>query len=146
MLKTIYKSDVVIFKQDTINHIIFINCIKDSFTEKEYEEYHEALLQVYSNYEKINTKFFFIFDINKLGMYSLTFSKAEANFFNKLEPRTEKIVHAMCTITESTIIKNSINFFIGLFSSVVPIKIVSDIEEAINFINSLKKNNVKYNV
>jgi hypothetical protein len=137
MLETIYKNSIVSFKRDKINNIIFINCLKEKFTNNEIDEYHKAYLKVYEKYEKKNLKFFIIFDLTKLGMYALTFSKSEAQFLKDIEKRTEKTVYAMCIITGSMIIKNGVNAMINLFGAIIPTKIVYSIGEAVTYLNSL---------
>lgn len=137
MLETIFKNSVVSFKRDKVNNIIFINCLKDKFNKNQIDEYHASLLKVYDKYEKKNKKFFIIFDLTKLGMNALAFSKLEAQFLKNIEKRTEKNIHAMCIITDSVIIKNGVNAMISIFGAIVPTKIVYNIGEAITYLNSL---------
>ena len=139
MIKTIFENNAVCFKKDDINNIIFINCLKSEFIDEDYVDYHKALLEIYDEYEKKKVKFCLIFDITKLGMFALAHSKTEANFFNDLKSRTKEIVTATCVITDSVIIRNSINFFLNIFSSVIPYRIVYSIKEAIEFIKGHKE-------
>lgn len=146
MLDTIFKNKLVSFKRDKINDIIFINCLKKDFTSEEISDYHKAYLKMYDKFEKKDKKVFLIFDISCLGMNCIKFAKYEGEFLNTIKKRTEKIVHATCTITSSSLIKNAFNMYIKIYGDVVPSKIVYDIEEAILFINKLGilENRVEY--
>lgn len=137
MSETIYKNKIVSFKRDKVNNIIFIKCLSSEFTKEDIEEYHKAYLKVYDKYEKKGKKFFLIFDVTKLGSSVVSFYKYEGQFLKNIEDRTEKIVYAVITITDSVIIKKAIQAGCAIFGTIVPTKIVYDIEEAINEINAL---------
>lgn len=139
MIKTIFKNKIFSFKLDDINNIVFVNCISNDYSENDYENYHKVLLKIYEEFEKKKVKFCLIFDTTELGVNAVSYAKSEALFFNKLESRTKDIVTAICVITNSTIVKNSINFFINIFSSVIPYKIVYNIQEAFEFLKEHKK-------
>ena len=137
-MNTFYKSEDICIKEDTRNNIVFINFLRSSVSELNYELYHDNIINVYDKYEKLNKKIVLIFDTTKLGtMFSLKFAKAEANFFKPLDDRTIKIVNSMYTICSSSIIKKGFNFFIELMGSPVPCKLVNSLEEAINQLSNI---------
>ena len=74
-MNTFYKSEDICIKEDTRNNIVFINFLRSSVSELNYELYHDNIINVYDKYEKLNKKIVLIFDTTKLGtMFSLKFN------------------------------------------------------------------------
>ena len=134
MIKTIFKNKAYCFKQDKKRSIIFANCITKKIDDQNFNQYHHTIEKIYSEHEKVNKKFSMILDMSELGLDAIKYGKKEAEFFNKLEPRTKVIINSICIISDSAVFRTAINFFVNIFGSVVPYKIVNNLDEALEFV------------
>ena len=135
-MNIIFKNNCFIIKEDTNNNIVFLNVLKNNFTDLDMDTYELEFLKLYDKYENSKKKFSIIYDISELGLSSISYAKRLAYFLKDLEIRTKKLVYCSTLITSSYSFKNTFNLFIKLLGSPTPTKIVSNLNEAIDFVDS----------
>ena len=135
-MNIIFKNNCFIIKEDSNNNIVFLNVLKNNFTDLDMDTYESEFLKLYDKYENSKKKFSIIYDISELGLSSISYAKRLAYFLKDLEVRTKKLVYCSTLITSSYSFKKTFNLFIKLLGSPTPTKIVSNLNEAIDFVDS----------
>ena len=135
-MNIIFKNNCFIIKEDSNNNIVFLNVLKNNFTDLDMDTYESEFLKLYDKYENSKKKFSIIYDISELGLSSISYAKRLAYFLKDLEVRTKKLVYCSTLITSSYSFKKTFNLFIKLLGSPTPTKLVSNLNEAIDFVDS----------
>ena len=135
-MNIIFKNNCFIIKEDSNNNIVFLNVLKNNFTDLDMDTYESEFLKLYDKFENLKKKFSIIYDISELGLSSISYAKRLAYFLKDLEIRTKKLVYCSTLITSSYSFKKTFNLFIKLLGSPTPTKIVSNLNEAIDFVDS----------
>ena len=118
------------------NIILFVNFKKQLPENNEWKETNNLIKFFYKNAENNNYKFSMIFDISNLGNIEFTKYNDWLELFNNLKEKTKKYIIKTCIITDSTILKNTINLFLMIYKPVRPMKILNNQNEALEFINN----------
>ena len=118
------------------NIILFINFKKQLPENNEWKETNNLIKLFYKNAENNNYKFSIIFDISNLGNIEFTKYNDWLELFNNLKEKTKKYIIKTCIITDSTILKNTINLFLMIYRPVRPMKILNNQNQALEFINN----------
>jgi len=118
------------------NIILFVNFKKQLPENNEWKETNNLIKFFYKNAENNNYKFSMIFDISNLGNIEFTKYNDWLELFNNLKEKTKKYIIKTCIITDSTILKNTINLFLIIYKPVRPMKILNNQNEALEFINN----------
>ena len=82
-----------------------------------------------------NFEFSIIFDLKIMGVLSYSKIKEWGDMFIEYREKTKKHIKCTSIITDNFIIKNSLNFFFNIYTTVKPMKMVDNINDAYNFIN-----------
>ena len=123
------------FSKFVFNDYILIITIKKS--QPNDKEWLETINLTKSFYElsKINNyNFSIIFDLRLMGILSYNRIKEWSDLFIKYKDNTKKYVTCSSIITNSFIIKNSLNIFFSIYTTVKPMKMVDNLNDALNFI------------
>ena len=118
------------------NIILFVNFKKQLPENNEWKETNNLIKFFYKNAENNNYKFSMIVDISNLGNIEFTKYNDWLELFNNLKEKTKKYIIKTCIITDSTILKNTINLFLIIYKPVRPMKILNNQNEALEFINN----------
>ena len=118
------------------NIILFINFKKQLPENNEWKETNNLIKLFYKNAENNNYKFSMIVDISNLGNIEFTKYNDWLELFNNLKEKTKKYIIKTCIITDSTILKNTINLFLMIYRPVRPMKILNNQNQALEFINN----------
>ena len=127
--------DFIVYEYDNKLECLKGLILKSQPTEEEWKANINLLKTFYKLADNNNIKFSIIFDLRKLGILSYNYVNEWANLFLENKSLTEKLVYKSALITNNIIIKNAINAFFVLYKTVRPIKIVYNVQEALDFIS-----------
>lgn len=82
-----------------------------------------------------NFEFSIIFDLKLMGILSYSKIKEWGDMFIEYKEKTKKHIKCTSIITDNFIIKNSLNLFFNIYTTVKPMKMVDNINDAYNFIS-----------
>ena len=125
------------FENDILN-------IKTTSENPSSDDINNLIIQLNNIYEAFNIKdqhFSFIIDVQNLTFVNPKYVMNIFNFFNEKKPYTVKLVKCSCFVTSNYTIKSILNGFFKLYTSVKPIKFVSNYNECYEFINSVQDGN-----
>tara|TARA_Y100000389_G_C17420814_1_gene496609 strand:+ start:487 stop:897 length:411 start_codon:yes stop_codon:yes gene_type:complete len=136
-MKIIFENMFVKYKFNINTNILLIT-IKNLYpSDVEWEETIQYIKYYYKYAEENNIIFSIIFDLRKMGLISFKQINEWGDLFISYKDKTKLYVQCSTMITDSYIIKNVLNIFFNLYTTVKPMKIVSNINDAYNFINSI---------
>jgi hypothetical protein len=136
-MKIIFENMFVKYKFNIDTNILLITIKKLYPSDTEWKETIQYIKYYYKYAEKYNIIFSIIFDLRKMGIISLEQINEWGNLFISYKEKTKICIKCSTMITDSYIIKNILNIFFNLYTTVKPMKIVSNINDAYNFINSI---------
>lgn len=122
------------FKFDKPNLIISVK--KDGPTDEEWNWTKETMISYYKSLKISNTKISIIFDLTNLGLLNLNIYQDWANLFLEYKSYTEKYIHRTSIISDSLVIRTSLNLFFQIYTTVRPMKFVNNFKEAETFVNT----------
>ena len=128
----IHENDFVIF--NLTKPILLIRVKKETPSTAEWQWTKETMVSYYKSLEIAKSKISIIFDLKRLGLMDVSIFKEWADLFIEYKSYTEKYIHRTSIITESTIIKTSLNFFFMIYTTVRPMKMVDNEKEANEFV------------
>ena len=126
------ENDFVIF--NFVKPILLINIKKEAPTPAEWEWTKNTMICYYNSLEMTKSKISIIFDLNKLGLLDISIFREWSNLFIEYKSHTEKYIHRTSLITNSIIIKTSLNLFFKIYTTVRPMKFVDNFIEAREFV------------
>lgn len=136
-MKIIFENMFVKYKLNIDTNILLITIKKLYPSDTEWEETIQYIKYYYNYAEKENIIFSIIFDLRNMGLLSFEQINELGNLFISYKEKTQLYIKCSTIITNSYIIKNIVNIFFNLYTTVKPLKIVSNINNAYNFINSI---------
>ena len=128
----IHENDFVIF--NLTKPILLIRVKKETPSTAEWQWTKQTMVSYYKSLEIAKSKISIIFDLKRLGLMDVSIFKEWADLFIEYKSYTEKYIHRTSIITESTIIKTSLNFFFMSYTTVRPMKMVDNEKEANEFV------------
>tara|TARA_E500000178_G_scaffold350711_1_gene410227 strand:+ start:2733 stop:3131 length:399 start_codon:yes stop_codon:yes gene_type:complete len=129
----IIKNEFIEFKYE--NFVLTLTTFNDTPTDSEWDFTKKTILRFYDSALKNNTKFSIIFNIAKLNILDIKKLKEWIELFKNNREKTKKVIHRTAMITDIVFIKYTLNIFLSIYNTERPSKIVSNMEEAINFIS-----------
>lgn len=117
------------------NNILLIEIKKEQPTDEEWINTINLMKSFYKLSEKKNFIFSIIFDVTKIGIIEYCKIKEWGNLFIDYKDLTKKYIKCSSIITNSFFIKNILNIFFGIYTTVKPLKMVNNIKDAYIFIN-----------
>jgi len=129
----IIENDFIEFNYDKF--ILTLTTKKNSPSDEEWEFTKNTIMRFYDSALKKKTKFSLIFNIEKLNILDIKKLKDWANLFKKNKDKTNIVIHKSAMITNIIIVKYTLNLFLSIYKTERPSKIVSNMQEAIDFIN-----------
>lgn len=118
------------------NNILTLTVNKSQPTDKEWNNTIQMIKYIYKIAEEKNIIFTIIFDLKLMGILSFDKIKEWGDLFIEYKEKTKKYIKCTCIITDSFIIKNTLNLFFNIYTTVRPMKIVNNINDCYDFINS----------
>ena len=134
----IYSNDFVDIDYDKDKSIFKI------LTKKEYcsyEEFSNVIIQLENFYEacyRTKTKFYLFIDLNKVGILPMSYIKQISDFFISKKDYTYELVICTSIILNNSAIRNIINGFFMIYTTIKPTKFVKSHQEAYEFLDSIK--------
>lgn len=125
------------YKLNIDTNILLITIKKLYPSDTEWEETIQYIKYYYNYAEKENLIFSIIFDLRNMGLLSFKQINEWGDLFISYKEKTKLYIKCSTMITDSYIIKNVLNIFFNLYTTVKPMQIVSNINDAYNFINSI---------
>jgi hypothetical protein len=120
---------------DKILRVDFIT--KHSFpTALQWTFFMEELKNLLEQLKKVDTLFFFIFDVKEIGLISIDYIREFTNLMTLNSRLLEYNLIANAAIAQGTIIKNIFEIINLLYKTKKPLSVVNDMDEALNFIKS----------
>ncbi len=116
--------------------ILIITVKKNSPTPEEWTWTKETMITYYQSLEISKTRISLIFDLKHLGLLDLGIYRDWANLFIEYKPYTKKYIYRTSLITDSAIIKTSLNLFFSIYTTVRPMKFLDSVEEAKQFVST----------
>lgn len=109
--------------------------IKHSFpTSLQWTFVMEELKELLEQLKKVNTKFFFIFDVREIGLISIDYIREFTNVMTSYSVLLESNLIANAAIAQGSIIKNIFDVIHLLYKTKKPLSVVKNMEEALKFI------------
>ena len=136
-MKIIFENMFVKYKLNIDTNILLITIKKLYPSDTEWEETIQYIKYYYNYAEKENLIFSIIFDLRNMGLLSFKQINEWGDLFISYKEKTKLYIKCSTMITDSYIIKNVLNIFFNLYTTVKPMQIVSNINDAYNFINSI---------
>jgi hypothetical protein len=96
----------------------------------------EELKNLLEQLKKVETRFFFIFDVKKIGLISIDYIREFTFLMTKHSVLLESKLIANAAIAQGSIIKNIFEIINLLYKTKKPLSIVNDMDEALKFINT----------
>tara|TARA_B100001094_G_C17932897_1_gene671636 strand:- start:227 stop:658 length:432 start_codon:yes stop_codon:yes gene_type:complete len=134
----IYSNDFIKFELIENNSIILITVLKDIPTREEYNNFIIQLDNLYNAYSNNNNNFSLLCDVRELGIVPLSYINEIKNFFVNKKEQTEHILNSTSIISTSMTVRSLFNGFLTIYTTIKPVKFVSTIDEALEFIKSIK--------
>lgn len=125
------------YKLNINTNILLITIKKLYPSDTEWEETIQYIKYYYNYAEKENLIFSIIFDLRNMGLLSFKQINEWGDLFISYKEKTKLYIKCSTMITDNYIIKNVLNIFFNLYTTVKPMQIVSNINDAYNFINSI---------
>jgi len=124
------------FCKYTLNeNILVVEIKKEQPTDEEWMNTINLMKSFYELAEIKNFIFSIIFDLTKMGILEYSKIKEWSNLFIEYKNKTKKYIKCTTIITNSLFIKNILNIFFGVYTTVKPMKMVNNIKDAYIFIN-----------
>tara|TARA_B100001094_G_C17895464_1_gene653794 strand:+ start:165 stop:569 length:405 start_codon:yes stop_codon:yes gene_type:complete len=117
------------------NNILLVEIKKEQPTDEEWINTINLMKGFYKLAEKKNFIFSIIFDVTKIGIIEYCKILEWSNLFIDYKDLTKKYIKCSTIITNSLFIKNILNIFFGIYTTVKPMKMVGNIKDAYIFIN-----------
>lgn len=136
-MKIIFENMFVKYKLNINTNILLITIKKLYPSDTEWEETIQYIKYYYNYAEKENLIFSIIFDLRNMGLLSFKQINEWGDLFISYKEKTKLYIKCSTMITDNYIIKNVLNIFFNLYITVKPMQIVSNINDAYNFINSI---------
>jgi len=136
-MKIIFENMFVKYKLNINTNILLITIKKLYPSDTEWEETIQYIKYYYNYAEKENLIFSIIFDLRNMGLLSFKQINEWGDLFISYKEKTKLYIKCSTMITDNYIIKNVLNIFFNLYTTVKPMQIVSNINDAYNFINSI---------
>jgi hypothetical protein len=109
--------------------------IKHSFpTSLQWTFVMEELKELLEQLKKVNTKFFFIFDVREIGLISIDYIRDFTNVMTSYSVLLESKLIANAAIAQGSIIKNIFDVIHLLYKTKKPLSVVKNMDEALKFI------------
>ena len=128
----INENDFIIFQFD--KPLLLIRVKKSSPTDEEWKWTIDVMKLYYTTAEKANYRFSIIFDLAKLGLLDLKKYREWADLFIEYKELTKKYINKTSIITDNKLIKNSLNIFFNIYTTVRPMKLCENVEDAKQFV------------
>ena len=106
-------------------------------TDEEWKNSIKVIKHIYKLAEEKNIIFSIIFDLRLMGILSFEKINEWGNLFIEYKDKTKKYVKCTSVITDSFIIKNTLNLFFNIYTTVKPMRIVNNLDESYDFIDNL---------
>jgi len=119
------------------NNILMLTVNKSQPTDEEWKNSIKVIKNIYKLAEEKNIIFSIIFDLRLMGILSFEKINEWGNLFIEYKDKTKKYVKCSSIITDSFIIKNTLNLFFNIYTTVKPMRIVNNLEESYDFIDNL---------
>lgn len=120
---------------DKILRVDFIT--KHSFpTALQWTFFMEELKNLLEQLKKVDTLFFFIFDVKEIGLISIDYIREFTNLMTLNSRLLECNLIANAAIAQGSIIKHIFEIINLLYKTKKPLSVVNDMDEALNFIKS----------
>ena len=119
------------------NNILILTVNKSQPTDEEWKNSIKVIKHIYKLAEEKNIIFSLIFDLRLMGILSFEKINEWGNLFIEYKDKTKKYVKCSSIITDSFIIKNTLNLFFNIYTTVKPMRIVNNLEESYDFIDNL---------
>jgi hypothetical protein len=94
----------------------------------------EELKELLEQLKKVNTKFFFIFDVREIGLISIDYIRDFTNVMTSYSVLLESKLIANAAIAQGSIIKNIFDVIHLLYKTKKPLSVVKNMDEALKFI------------
>ena len=133
----IYSNNFIKFELIEKKTIILITVLKDIPTREEYNNFITQLDNLYNAYSNNNNNFSLLCDVRELGMVPLTYINELKNFFVNKKEQTEQYLNSTSIISTSMTVRTLFNGFLTIYTTIKPVKFVSSLDEALEFINSI---------
>jgi len=119
------------------NNILILTVNKSQPTDEEWKNSIKVIKHIYKLAEEKNIIFSIIFDLRLMGILSFEKINEWGNLFIEYKDKTKKYVKCTSVITDSFIIKNTLNLFFNIYTTVKPMRIVNNLDESYDFIDNL---------
>jgi len=129
----IIKNDFIEFKYE--NFILTLTTFNDNPTDSEWDFAKKTIMRFYDSAFKKNIKFSLIFNIESLNMLDIKKLKDWAQLFKDNREKTKYVIHRSAMITNITLVRYALNMFLSIYSTERPSRIVSNMQEAIDFVS-----------
>lgn len=131
----IKENDFVMFKFE--NKILLIKVKEKGVpTDEEWEFTKKIIIDFYNVAIEQNFKFSLVFDLENLGMMPVAKLKDWARLFKENKEKTRIVIHKTAMITANTLVRFTLNMFLGMYKTNRPSKIVGSFIDAIQFVSS----------
>lgn len=119
------------------NYILTINVKKSLPNDIEWEETINTMKDFYTAAEINDYKFSIIFDLRLMGILPLKKIRQWGDLFIDYKEKTKNHINCTSVITDSYLIKSTLNIFFSIYTTVRPMRIVNNIEESYEFIKKI---------
>ncbi len=119
---------------DKILRVDFI--VKHSFpTALQWTFFMEELKNLLDQMKKVNTLFFFVFDVREIGLISIDYIREFTFLMTQHADLLEHQLIANAAIAQGSIIKSIFEIINLLYKTKKPLSVVNNMDEALKFIN-----------
>ena len=101
----------------------------------------EELKELLDQLRKVNTRFFFIFDVREIGLISIDYIREFTNVMTLNAELLESNLIANAAIAQGSIVKHIFEIINLLYKTKKPLSVVNNMDEALKFINDNMNSN-----
>lgn len=120
------------------NEVLHLKVKKSHPTDEEWEFAKQTICSFYDAADKANLRFALIFELLEMGMLKLVQIREWANIFIERRDMTKKIIISSAMITNNSLVNVSLNSFLAMYETSRPTRVVTNYQEAIDFVNNHK--------
>ena len=124
------------FEKSTLNIVVH----SKQPTDEEWEETKSILLSYYKAHLKEHTRFAIVCNLQNMSLLSVERTTDWANFFMENTENTKKCIQYTIFITDSSIIRMSMNVFFSLYTPVRPLAFLNSYDDIQEWVAQNKDN------
>lgn len=134
----IYSNDFIKFELIENKTIILITVLKDIPTQEEYTNFITQIDNIYEAFNNNKTNFSLLCDLTELGIIPMQYITELKDCFITKRDIINNYQNSTSIITTGVFVKTILNGFLTIYTTIKPVKFVNTMDEALEFIKSVK--------